>query len=763
MSELAALLESAASGTARLAILRGDPGIGKSRLGEELLAQARARKIASATARCWETPGAPPYWPWLQLLEELGLDAPQLKALLTGEDASIPSELRQSKVSSLAVRLLRAALSSPHVVVFEDLHAADLPTLRLLLVVVRSLKAAPVLWLLTARQTDPRLTPEVEAALGKLAREGVLIAPPALTQEQVGELARAFLGEAASTSVIAQVASSTEGTPLFVEGTLRLIASHGLPLKVPPSAVDVLRDRLNLLPQSASEALELAAVIGRTFSRELLARATGQTSAQLDGLLAPAIEAGVLKEETADALSFSHALLREAQYQSLPARRRAEHHLRTFGALRSLGANLEELAHHAVSALPLGSEEEAIELVRAAGLHAQGALAFGRAAELYERALAVLDVHRATARRADLWLWLSEAHAKGGQGQKAIAAANRAAADARELSDADWRSRPWPRERCSAWASSTARSSICSSRRCGGWARSAPICRRFSARAWRVRCSPRMIHAFRCAWRWRRSRARARWDPRRLKRALHFGLSAMGDVTDASERVPLLEELAELAVSTRDRVLEHRTRARLAMALLEAGDFPAAEKNVQQLEQLSAALGPSWRVRPMMFRRMRAEYEGRFDDAERLGEEIAQWLELDDSTDASAAEFQNVFRLALRARYRELLASVESVRARLKGTPMEAAGQADILLAFISAYSGDREGAGRWLAAIPRAALVYPDSGMLFEGGRVSLRRLGPLSCADGTPMARRGRWRQPWGGQTSSARCWPSPMNRAR
>ncbi len=718
MAELSATLEAVREKNSRLVLIRGDPGIGKSRLCEELSALAKAQGFQVAIGPCWETPGAPAFWPWVQLLDALGVPASPLRTLLSGTETGLSPETLRHKASGLAIATLREAACRPLLLIFEDLHAADLPSLQLLQVVVRSLKHVPLFWLLTSRLHDARLTEDISGALARVAREGVLLLPSALEQAAVAQMAELYLGRALPHDVVAQVARSTEGTPLFVEGTLRLIGSRGdaLPLPLPQSAHDVLRDRIGLLPERSREALELAAVIGHTFSRRMLALATGQTESELDALLRPAVEAGVLRELTLDGLSFSHALLREALYEGLAARRKGELHLRIFGALRANGASAQELAHHALCSLPLGSEDEAVALVHQAAKAAETMLAFHRAVELYERALAAIDFRRPTLRRTELWLSLSTAHLNAGHQQRAIDAAERAAADARELADAERLARAALASGAVFRLGLVDRSLVrLLEEAIAGLGASFPalhvVLRARLASALQPAADPRepvclAIDAIDAA---------RPLGPETLKTALHFGLSAMADVTDAGAREPLLVELVELARSTRDRTLEHRTLARLAMTLYEMGERARAEQCVAELDALGHEFGLTWRVWPLLFRSMRALLEGRFSDAALLTREIDPLVAMSDPDEFRATlETHHIFGLIIQARHTEVLASLDSFHASMRNTPMGTMGADRIIVAFIAAMAGDLPRATTALSGLSQEAFLYPDRGLAF-------------------------------------------------
>lgn len=734
LAELAAALDAVGEG-AKVILLRGAPGIGKSRLCEETVALARNRGFRSAAGRCWETPGAPPYWPWILLLDELAGLSPdregwasqlaELGQLLAGEPSQLAGEARRFRVSQLMGRILRQAADSPLLVTFEDLHAGDLPSLELLHVTIRSTRSAPVLWLLTARERDARLSPELATALSRLAREGTSLAPAPLGAAEVAALAERAWDRTLTSELAERVARSCEGNPLFVEGTLRLLAQRTpddtSPLPAPQGAHDVLSDRLALLPDTSREPLELAAVIGRTFSSGLLASALGAAETELRHRLRPAVETGILNESTAEDLSFSHALLREALYETLSAPRRAELHWRVYGALRASGAPGEELAYHSLAALPLIDQDEVLTLIAQAAGAAEALLAWDRAIDLYRRALAAIDVRKASRRRAALKCALSHALANAGQSQPAIDAAEAAAADARELSDAQGLAR-------AALASGAVFRLGVVDRALVNLIEEAVVALGASRPELTVVLRARLAGALqpaedpsvpvRLA---QEAIASARsFGSDTLRMALHFGLSAMGDLTDSEVREPLLNELIGACVKSSDRPAEHRARARLAMALYESGDFDGAERCVFELERLGRELGPAWRISPLLFRSLRALLEGRFADVALFEKQLNDTAEL-----AGHGEFEmplqmhGLFRLGVMGRSTELLAALEPLRQLLQRSPLASGGFDKVLLAYVAMVAGDRERARALFTGAAERVFVYPDRGMLFSAAMV--------------------------------------------
>src|SRR5262245_36007119 len=154
LEELSSALQSAISGAGSLSLLVGEPGIGKSRLADELMRRARTRGVTVLVGRCWEAGGAPAYWPWVQALrtyieagepealrEQLGIGAadigqivPELRERVADlPTPSLEGEGARFRLFDSATRFLRnAAAARPLLLVLDDLHAADEPSLLLL-------------------------------------------------------------------------------------------------------------------------------------------------------------------------------------------------------------------------------------------------------------------------------------------------------------------------------------------------------------------------------------------------------------------------------------------------------------------------------------------------------------------------------------------------------------------------------------------------------------------------------------------------------
>jgi DNA-binding SARP family transcriptional activator len=471
LAELVGGLDDAFAGHGRVFLLAGEPGIGKSLLAEELIADARTRGARVLVGRCWEAGGAPAYWPWVQALRayvreaepeqlraQLGDGAadlaqllPELRALLPGigEPPAPESEGARFRLFDVTSSfLVSASKACPLVIVLDDLHAADEPSLLLLQFVARELGASRVLIVGAYRDVDPTLADPLRPVLRELAREP-LTRSIELTGLGKADVAR-FLELAAPGVSAADLAptvhAETEGNPLFVGEILRLLATeHRLedpatPLAIPQSVREVIGRRLRHLSHECNELLALASVLGREFDLDALVRIGGLERDALLELLDEATDARVVSEVPGviGRMRFAHALIRDAAYHGMARGRRVQLHRQVGEGLEALYASdldphLAELAHHFFEAAAGGHAQTAVAYARRAGARAVDLLAYEEAVRLYEMALEALGPESAaTARsRCDLLLALANARGRAGDNPGARASFLKAAELAR--------------------------------------------------------------------------------------------------------------------------------------------------------------------------------------------------------------------------------------------------------------------------------------------------------------------------------------------
>lgn len=475
-AELAALfagLDSAIAGRGRLFLLVGEPGIGKSRLADELMAEARVRDALVLVGRCWEAGGAPVYWPWVQSLRayvrasdatalrmELGAGAADLAQILPELRRRLPdlpepllleSEGDRFRLFDATAEFLRTASATrPIVLVLDDLHAADAPSLLLLQFLARELASTHVLIVGAARDLDPIPGEHLTSVLAELAREPVTrrLSLQGLSRQDVERYLALTASELASPELAAALHAQTEGNPLFVGETVRLLAvetrhanSTGGTLAIPQSVRNVIGGRLRRLSAECNRVLTLAAVLGREFELDALAHATSLPPESLLVLLDEAGAARVVSQTPSGSgrLRFAHALIRDTLYEGLPPGRRMQLHQQVGAALEAHYANdaephLAELAHHFLEAARAGSKDKAIEYAHRAGDRASRLLAYEEASRFYDAALRLVEDQVV---RCRLLLALGEAHARAGGGDAARTSFLRAADEAKAIGAAD--------------------------------------------------------------------------------------------------------------------------------------------------------------------------------------------------------------------------------------------------------------------------------------------------------------------------------------
>jgi predicted ATPase len=243
---------AAAGGGSRFVTLSGEAGIGKTTLAEALTRDVWEMHGSAAWGRCWETGGAPAYSPWVQAirayargLDERGLGrllgsgaeyvvrlVPEIGESLAEAPAATPGseseEARFALFDAVTSLLRRASEPRPLLLVFDDLHASDASSLRMLRFVARELGDARVLIVGTHRDVEARLDPSVAELITDLNREGERIFVPRLGREDVGRLVARRTGAPAAEPLVTSVHDITAGNPFFVSELVRLLEAEGL-------------------------------------------------------------------------------------------------------------------------------------------------------------------------------------------------------------------------------------------------------------------------------------------------------------------------------------------------------------------------------------------------------------------------------------------------------------------------------------------------------------------------------------------------------
>jgi tetratricopeptide (TPR) repeat protein len=466
--ELLALRDGLAQARSRrggLFLIGGEPGIGKSRLVDEFAREAREQGIRVLWGKGWEGAGAPAYWPWMQALRsyvrsvepadaraQMGMGAadltqmlPELRSLFPDLPPPPPdSDSARFQLFDSATGFLRnAAGDTGLVVVLDDLHAADTPSVLFLRFLAGQLGDTSLLLVCTFR--DIELTPQhpLTSAIGDLTREPTtrLITLGGLQQQVIGPFIASAAGQAADERLVGTLWRETRGNPLFLGETIRLLLAEGrigevssgrsLHVSVPAGIRETIVQRVARLGSPTIDALRWGAALGPEFSLEVLRRSAGYGADEALDLLGGAVGAGLLTAVAGSPghFRFAHDLFREAVYGALAPGERVRLHRRITEGLEELyGASVDmhlaELAHHAFEAAEGGGVTTALDYARRAGDQASSSVAYEEAARLYRMALAVLDLAETPdpESRTEILLALGEVEGRAGdlQASRAI-------------------------------------------------------------------------------------------------------------------------------------------------------------------------------------------------------------------------------------------------------------------------------------------------------------------------------------------------------
>ena len=294
--------------------------------------------------------------------------------------------------------LLRAvAAEHPLILVLDDLHWADGPTLLMLRHLVRATEGVPLLILATYRETEVDDAHPLGQALAELRRARALdtVALRGLGEQDVAELISSQAGRAAPATIARSIVDRTQGNPFFVEELLREVGTDrdfkDALTRIPESVKDLLLRRLRRLDEDAKRILTYAAVSGREFDLDVLEPVAGMSAERLAESLERTIAGHIVEESTRSIghYSFAHALIRETIYEQLSLTRRAQLHRQIGQAIEGLTGDrareqLGALAYHFSAA---GDMAKAYQYHAAAADAAQGVYAVDAALSHYTNAL----------------------------------------------------------------------------------------------------------------------------------------------------------------------------------------------------------------------------------------------------------------------------------------------------------------------------------------------------------------------------------------
>jgi class 3 adenylate cyclase len=473
-------------GARRAVLVSGEPGIGKTRLVTELVRHAHDEGTTILWGRCDEELGAPfepfaealrhyvHHVPADQLRAELGplggeltRVLPELSARVTGlaEPVTSDAETERHRLFEAVADLLgELSQASGAILVLDDVHWSDKPSLLLLRHVLRASTPMRLLVLCTYRDTDLDRTHPLADVLADLRRvPGVTrLDLDGLDSNEVTALMEATAGHelaAEGLDLAAAVHAETQGNPFFVGEVLLHLAESGAIVQrdgrwtsdltladvgIPEGIREVVGRRLSRLSDAANRALAVAAVMGATFDLGTIEAAGGPQGEELFDALDEAARHALVRAVPGapGRYAFAHALVRSSLYEELSTNRRVRMHWQIACALETrygqhVDEHLDELAHHFSEGALAGDAAKAVEYGRRAGARADDELAFEAAASHYESALGALElvVDADPALRCDLQYALALAFSNGSDARTRDAVFA-AAATARALGDA---------------------------------------------------------------------------------------------------------------------------------------------------------------------------------------------------------------------------------------------------------------------------------------------------------------------------------------
>ncbi len=437
-NQLLGLLDATLGGRGSLVLIGGEPGIGKTHLTRAILAEAALRGCLGIVGHSYESEGAPPYVPFIEMLEycarvtpresfryAVGDSAPEIAKLMPGLQrmfpetpaalALPPEQQRRFLFNAYSEFMDRSARLTPIVAVFEDLHWADEPTLLLLKHLARMVPGVPVLLIGTYRDFELDVTRPFTRTLESCICEKVAtrFTLRRLGLPEVRAMLMALSGKTPPAGLASTIFEKTEGNPFFVEEVFRHLMEEGklfdaagawrsglkpTDLQVPEGVRMVIGRRLEKVREETRCILTMAAVIGRSFAVRLLEELeTGDSDAVLDAL--EEAERAHLAAPEPGGLEiryrFAHELVRQTLVESLSMLRRQRLHLRIAKSIeRIYGARVESqasaLAHHLHQAGGAADLNRTVTYLAMAARQASTRAAHEEALEKVDQALSLI-------------------------------------------------------------------------------------------------------------------------------------------------------------------------------------------------------------------------------------------------------------------------------------------------------------------------------------------------------------------------------------
>ena len=636
VEELRDLWGKAQAGNSQVALISGEPGIGKTRLVKELEAVAEVSRGIILRGIC-TSENAAPYAPIIQILETIfsRTDIPEFPSLILSDLITI-SPLMQTKFPGISPNEALGMLGEqqrlwesfsaaieiigqdhPILFVIDDIHWADDATLSVLQHLTRRLRKIRIVIVLTYREIALDLALPLNELLGDLERESsaVRIKLPRLNQEQTGEMIEAMFGWSANNNISTEFTKSmykeTEGNPFFLEEVVKMLLDEGKiyqengewrsadlhVLSIPQSVRIAIQGRLNRLQPAVQDVLRTAAYIGREFDFETLHNACSCDERELIEALEIAERSQLINKipkktgqpnGSSERYDFAHALIPTTLYETLSGIRQQKLHRRTAQALEIV--HTRDYAALAWQWGRAGDIPKAAEYYTKAGYHSREVYAAYDAIRFFTEALFLLedDDHE----RFDVLSVRAELYALTGQTNNQIADAKEMLALAQQEED--------PKQQIDALLALA-----------GAYHNSPGLARDTAARA--IELASQINDTVRLAKAWR---IQARKAGEVMDRGLHLAsLETAAELfqqskllTDSAEalaalasaqyaygvgqhQISLLQKAAKLSHQAGARRQEALILRRLGAILGDKNDFKNAEQALDKSLQIGRAIG----------------------------------------------------------------------------------------------------------------------------------------------------------------------------
>lgn len=473
-------LGQALSGAGQVVFIAGEPGIGKTRLIEELARYAHTQQVAILWGRSYHDAGEPAYWPWVQILREhlrnsspdeitadFGAEAADLARItpelrrwfpeLPEPPRLDPEQERFRLFDSVSTVLTRMAARQPLLLVLDDLHWADRSSLLLLEYVAGPLTVSRLLVVGAYRHIEVDRRHPLIRTLAELSRQGMThrIDLQGLDEQAVGSFSALTAGRPAPDGLSSVIHEQTNGNPFFVKEIVQLLLDEerfDQPAEVPTWRIAIPRGiretmalRRDRLSDNANQVLSIAAVVGRDFGLDVVSAVSARPTIEVLEGLEESLRAGLLTEVAGrpGTFHFVHAIGRQTLYDELSHARRVTMHHQIGEAIEQLhAANLDqflpELALHFRGSAVLDGADKAVDYLRRAARQAFERVAYSEAAQFAAQALELTEQFHAhdLAARSRLLLQYGEALTAAGDSTNAQAACELAAQLFRDLGDA---------------------------------------------------------------------------------------------------------------------------------------------------------------------------------------------------------------------------------------------------------------------------------------------------------------------------------------